>query len=211
MQLPPCRDVVTLPTFDTETKSDGGGHMKLREFYKMHANDVFGMMPSEAYELQRALRFEDRFPDRRSGPGGGIDADHFTGTFFTIAALIDGPRKDIGDRVWGYWNIGSRCDLTGQEMFGEALKAVLADERLSLRVTEVGVYRSTMEAWIEYRDGPELKEIKRTHFVDDENVGRSEENMRLGTMRTQAVIGGSAIYAMHQDLITEANKSQSTE
>lgn len=199
--------------------------MKLREFYQHHAEYAFGMSPAEAYELQRALKFDARFPDRygdvRSGPGGGIDATDFTVTFFLIAALIDGPRKDAGERVWRYWHIvpeGSklvgwgdeklfvnRCEFTGATLFGDAVARILTNENLAIRVTEIGVNRATEEAWIEYKDGPDLKEIKRTRFIDEHDERQLENLRHFGTMRAQAVIGGAALYRLFRDVIPETD------
>jgi hypothetical protein len=182
---------------------------KMRDFYRMHAKFAFGMAPEDAYEIERSLKMHERFPKARSGPGGGVDATPFTVTFFTIAALINGNRKDLGGRVWGYWHAypeGSvdcawrdeelkivNCEFTGKHLFGDAIQAIFTDENLALSAREIGVSRDIEEGWIRYAAGDEERV---TRFIDLGGRRQREHMNSIGAMQTQAFIRGTAIWSI---------------
>lgn len=104
----------------------------------------------------------------KPGPGGGLAATPFLVAFVIIALLTNGPRREAAQNTWrawtrdygdgprtaqrtAYWGDETRleepaCRLTGKSQFGDAIKAILADEDMASRVDEV-------------RFGPDIAEI----------------------------------------------------
>lgn len=125
---------------------------------------MLGVPASEFNELLRALRegsvhFREKpigtlNPDilkAKPGPGGGLIADAFRTAFVIVALMIDAPRQKVAENTWSVWHFehdgatrsgwtsdskprSSYCSLTGQPLFGEAVRAILEDEDLACRV-----------------------------------------------------------------------------
>jgi hypothetical protein len=106
----------------------------------------------------------------RSGPGGGLDADPFLAGFVLIAVMLGGKRADLGNRVWHTWHLhhesmprvawgeeelyrqlreSKGCQLTGQHLFGDALKQILGNEDLA---RQIGRLRITGDLVAEIED-----------------------------------------------------------
>jgi len=106
----------------------------------------------------------------RSGPGGGIDADPFRAAFVLIAVMLGGKRAGLGNRVWHTWHLhheslpraawgegeldrqlreAEGCQLTGQHLFGDALKQILGNEYLA---RQIGRLRITGDYLAEIED-----------------------------------------------------------
>jgi hypothetical protein len=102
----------------------------------------------------------------KAGPGGGIELDAFRAAFFLLAVVLNGPRKESAYATWMTWHLNQEgsilggagddwqptftvCPLTGQHLFGEALKAIIEDEGLARRVDEIRV-SSNLSAEIHY-------------------------------------------------------------
>lgn len=138
--------------------------------------------PDKAGELPQ---FNSSVLRAKPGPGGGgPEADPFRGGFVLVAIMLSGlggTRSDIAHRVWDAWHLcaeGSvlsgwgddfkptlhHCDLTGEFLFGEALKTILSDRDLprliqKLRITNNG------EAAI-YHSGDKASTFKRQHGTE---------------------------------------------
>ncbi len=197
--------------------------MKLREFNHKHAERVFAMTAADAYELQRALKLDPNFTSAvgevRSGPGGGVDATDFTVTFFMIAAMIDGTRRDIASRVWEYWHAVTvcsvlasydtselsliACELTGRSLFGDAVSSILENPDYADKVIEIGVNRNLRRAWIKFRSD---KGERVTHFARQETASDHIASAD-GTLSVSAVIGGNAVRRIAHDTISDASAS----
>lgn len=93
----------------------------------------------------------------RSGPGGGLDVTPFIATFVLLAVLVDGPRREAALRTWKAWHFNQEgsvtsgwrdgesepslleCPLTQQHLFGDALRSILSDVDLAVRVDQISV------------------------------------------------------------------------
>jgi hypothetical protein len=100
----------------------------------------------------------------KPGPGGGLEVDPFRCAFFILAYMIDGPRRETANLTWSAWHLSQAgsilsgwgadwqptiavCALTGQHLFGEALKVVLMKPEIAARVHEIRV--AATEGWAE--------------------------------------------------------------
>jgi len=107
-------------------------------------------------EASEANRLHPEILKGRPGPGGGVVADPFRAAFMLAALMINGPRRDSAKNTWEVWHLNqegsilggwgeclqptiTRCPLTGMHLFGDAFKAILADEDLASRVKEVRI------------------------------------------------------------------------
>lgn len=92
----------------------------------------------------------------KAGRGGGLSVDPFRATFFLLGLMLDGPRKDAAMNTWLAWHMETagtqlggwvadgpprwvKCPLTGEVLFGQALKAIFSDEDLARRVDKITV------------------------------------------------------------------------
>lgn len=107
-----------------------------------------------AYADGAGIGFDPNLLKGRAGPGGGIEVDPFRAAFFLLAVALNGPRKDSAEATWATWHLNQEgsilsgfgddwkptftfCPLTGQHLFGEALRAIVSDPALARRVSEV--------------------------------------------------------------------------
>lgn len=195
--------------------------MKLRDFYARSGQFILGTTPVDAYELQRTIFADERklreadatFERGRSGPGGGMEATPFAVSFIALAIMINGPRRRALETTWGYWHIETEgsvtggwegeapefkpCGLTGETMFGEALRTVVTRPELAERVTEIVVYRDLEEAIIRY-------DVGTTRFIGERDARRVQSMKNLGAMRAMAVLPGKGLALIARDL-AEAN------
>jgi hypothetical protein len=107
----------------------------------------------------------------KPGPRGGVDATDFNVAFLLIGLMIDGPRKNAVTATYSAYHLDCEgtvsagwvddgplppavlCPLTGESMFGPALKKVLADEDLARRVDMLRVRSDSRAAEIHFDDG----------------------------------------------------------
>lgn len=193
--------------------------MKHREFYHEVAETIFGMTEGEAYELERSLRGDPRFPKARSGPGGGPEVTPLSIAMFLLAALINGPRSEVVTKLHAYWNAQSQvcdaqgedtpkfpwdaeilapgpCELTGEASFGLAVHRILENDEYAGRVEAIRVNRSAVESSIEFAVPNET--VSRTRFLDHRPRGlkRISDLRADGTLQSHAVVGGQAIQTL---------------
>ena len=100
----------------------------------------------------------------KPGPGGGIEADPFHAGFFLLAFMLNGPRAKSAEATWFAWHLETAgsvtagfgddfeptwkpCPLTGDILFGEALKRMLSDNKIADRIEKISV--STSLLWAE--------------------------------------------------------------
>lgn len=198
--------------------------MNTREFYRNHAKQRYGITPGDAYELERALKVHANFPESSgSGPGGGVEATAFTISFFTIGCLLGGVKKDLGERVWTFWNLSregsslcgygdvqltmARDGLTGEHLFGDAVYAVIANPTLAARVVGIGVSRTAPEAWITYRDGDG---VQISRFSAHGTSNDREEREHSGVLNLTATIGGKALQEIARDTTKDTEEESDT-
>jgi hypothetical protein len=126
----------------------------------------------------------------RSGPGGGLDADPFRAGFVLIAIMLDGPRSDICRRGWDAWHINhkgsvlsgwgdfkpifARCDLTGEHLFGSAVKQILAEPSLAKNVARVRLASDCRWAEIWHSDG-KTSRFENSHRRQPSHLVRTAE------------------------------------
>lgn len=132
-----------------------------------------------AYADDAGIGFDPDLLKGKAGPGGGIELDSFRAAFFTLAVILNGPRKESANATWLTWHLNQEgsvlsgwgedfrgkftiCPLTGQHLFGEALKVIVENEAIAKRVKEVRV-ASDLTAEI--------------HF-DDDKVSKFEKSYR---------------------------------
>lgn len=107
----------------------------------------------------------------KPGPRGGVDATPFHAAFLLIGLMIGGPRKNAVVATYSAYHLDQegtvsagwvddgplppapRCPLTGEPLFGPALKKVLGDEDLARRVDLIRVRSDSHFAEIHYDDG----------------------------------------------------------
>lgn len=106
----------------------------------------------------------------KTGPRGGLEADPFRAAFVLLAVMVNGLRSDVGTRVWSAWHINhegsiltgwgedweptiATCELTGEHLFGEALKQILSNQIFAGRVRLVRVRSDSKRAEIHFDDG----------------------------------------------------------
>lgn len=107
----------------------------------------------------------------KPGPRGGVDATSFHAAFMLIGLMIDGPRKNAVQATYSAYHLDQEgnvsagwaddgplppaplCPLTGEPMFGPALKRVLGDEDLARRVDLIRVRSDAHFAEIVYDNG----------------------------------------------------------
>jgi hypothetical protein len=159
-----------------------------------------------ATELLRALRQQsshfnpeepENYPEHdpdilraRSGPGGGLDTDPFRAGFVLIAIMLNGPRSDIGRRVWDAWHINhegsvlsgwgdfkpifTHCDLTGEHLFGSAVKQILGEPSLAKNVDKVRIASDCRWAEIWHSDG-KTSRFEKPHRRQTSHMNRTAE------------------------------------
>lgn len=132
-----------------------------------------------AYAEDAGIGFDPDLLRGRAGPGGGIELDAFRAAFFTLAVILNGPRKESAHATWMTWHLNREgsvlsgwgddwkptltiCPLTGQHLFGEALKKIVENDGLAKRVKEI---RAASDLTAEI------------HF-DDNNVSKFEKSYR---------------------------------
>ena len=123
----------------------------------------------QAYAADAGIGYDANLLKGKAGPGGGIEVDSFRAAFFLLAVVLNGPRKDSATATWMTWHLNqegsvlsgwggdwkptfTECPLTGQHLFGEALKTIIENEALARRVDEVRV-ASDRTAEIHFDDG----------------------------------------------------------
>ena len=121
-----------------------------------------------AYAEDAGIGYDPDLLKGKAGPGGGIELDAFRAAFFTLAVVLNGPRKESANATWMTWHLNQEgsvlagwgedfrgkftiCPLTGQHLFGEALKKIVEDDVLAKRVKEIRV-ASDLPAEIEFDD-----------------------------------------------------------
>ncbi|BBK33759.1 hypothetical protein EDC65_3595 [Stella humosa] len=131
---------------------------------------------ARAYADEVGVGFERNLLKGRAGPGGGIEVDPFRAAFFMLAVALNGPRKESASSTWMTWHLiqeGSElsgwgenwrptfrpCPLTGQPLFGEALKAIVSDPVMAKRVQGIRI-TSDRTAEIHF-DGDKVSKFNR--------------------------------------------------
>lgn len=105
----------------------------------------------------------------RPGPGGGVEADPFRAAFLLIAIMVNGPRKEAARNTWMTWHLNQEgsvlagwgedwkptitvCPLTGQHLFGDAIKTIIENQDIAARVSKVHL-SSDRSGEIHFDDG----------------------------------------------------------
>jgi hypothetical protein len=131
-----------------------------------------------AYADDAGIGFDPDLFRGKAGPGGGIELDAFRAAFFTLAVILNGPRRESANATWLTWHLNQEgsvlsgwgedwkptltiCPLTGQHLFGEALKKIVEDERLAKRVKEIRV-TSDLTAEIHF-DGDKVSKFEKSY------------------------------------------------
>jgi len=149
-------------------------------------------------KLGAALAYDPEILRSRPGPKGSLDADPARVALLTLAAMVNGNRREVALKAWAAWNLraeGSkyqgggtnwtptimRCALTGKHIFGDAVAALIGDPKLAKRVRELRV-GDDGRAEIAYDNGQ----------VSRFEIERPPENM----LHHVAVLDGGAIAAV---------------
>lgn len=193
--------------------------MNIVEFTYRYGPSLF-LAPRAAQYIQTALKGLEGFPPGGSGPGGGVPATPKAITFFLTAVLAGGPRTQVRERMWNYFNLTPegttfaawegepinrpKCSLTDQVFFGHALHKLLSDPDLAARVVEVSVVQQWHEAEIRYRTDDGRDDI--SQFVDVPNRSIATRAALTGHVRTTCTIGGNLIRLIAEDLQRERAK-----
>lgn len=200
--------------------------MKLRQFLGRHAEKSLGKKTWSAVDLTKSIAREDpgdpAFQATGRGPGSGPEATPYNVTKLLLAALADVPHPDAPKAVFGLYTVQAEgndsgkgsiigdstdlaisdevktCRLTGMLMFGEAVKALLADPVLAERVQRIEVRRGLNDATIHWRAGDALH---RTRFVSDYDRARADEEDQQGHFRAVSSIGGAMLRELASDLV----------
>lgn len=133
------------------------------------------------YAASTGVGFNPDLLKGKAGPGGGIDVDAFRAAFFMLAVILNGPRKESATATWLTWHLDQEgavlsgwgddfkgtivaCPLTGQPLFGAALKALVEQEDLACRVDKICVV-SNVSAEI-YFDNGKVSRFQRSSNPD---------------------------------------------
>lgn len=131
-----------------------------------------------AYADDAGIGFDPDLLKGKAGPGGGIELDAFRAAFFTLAVILNGPRKESANATWMTWHLNQEgsvlagwgedwkptltiCPLTGQHLFGEALKVIVENDALAKRVKEIRV-ASDLTAEIQF-DNDKVSKFEKSY------------------------------------------------
>jgi hypothetical protein len=94
----------------------------------------------------------------RPGPGGGIEANATILGFYLTAYLVDGPRREAATKAINimlarYLPLNDECPITGQRLYGGALKTTLTDREVFDRADVIRVSADAGFATIAFKDG----------------------------------------------------------
>ncbi|MBK1660746.1 hypothetical protein [Paracraurococcus ruber] len=97
---------------------------------------------------------EGGFQRVRAGPGGGYPATPFTVAFLMLATAWQGLTKGKTTQAgWLLYRLPGECPITGQSLFGHALRRVLSDPAIAETVASVEVSTFYEDARILWKDG----------------------------------------------------------
>jgi hypothetical protein len=138
----------------------------------------------------------------RPGPGGGIEANATILGFYLTAYLVDGPRREAATKAINimlarYLPLHEGCPITGQQLFGGALKTMLTDREVFDRAAVIRVSADAGFATIMFKDD-----------VVSEFWVRGKEGLRKPTFRESVLVIDPIRFLF--DLINEPEKSEST-
>lgn len=199
--------------------------MKLSHFYDLFGPSI-GMSNRQAVAFQEELKGLEGFAEGRPGRGGGASVTPAAVTYLVIAAMVGGPKKDARVRMWrwfttlqegcvtAFWEGEEesdktppvvKCPVTGEHLFGEALKAILADPALAITVEQISVVQEWPEAVIIFNGVDDDGGTVTSRFIDAAGEERANRTTMSGSLRTITSVGGFLLAQIAMDLAGAAN------
>lgn len=194
--------------------------MKLSAVYDLFGPSL-GVSNRQAVAFQEELKGFKGFPVGRPGRAGGASVTPAAMAYFVIAAMVGGPKREARARMWRWFTTLQegcvrsvwegeeesdktppvvKCPVTGEHLFGEALKAILADPALAMTVEQISVVQEWPEAVIIFNGGDDDGGTVTSRFIDAAGEAHAKRTTMPGSLRTITSVGGFLLTQIAMDM-----------